>query len=142
MDEMFRTRFDPTRQQSGPGTSPVPDVGDGEANEEVQDHSQAFSLVSPDRRQKLMLELRFKTGNATALAYSYLVSVTLDPSQALVMDFSGYEVTLSGQNLRPLFAALVAQRVAVVRETDGLHAEALLPQGVTVVTGIEVTPRG
>ena len=43
-----------------------------------------------------------------------------------------------GRNLGPLFAGLVAQRVAAVREMDDLTAEAFLPPTATVVTQISV----
>jgi hypothetical protein len=139
VSEEFRSKFDPTRRR-GDGdvaaalsASPVADD-----EEDADPGDKAFSLLSADRRHKLMLEFRFKTGNAVALAYSYLVSVHLDPSKAIRMDFSGYEVILSGRNLAPLFSALVSQRVAVVREMDDLQAEANLPQGETVVTEITV----
>jgi hypothetical protein len=139
MADDFRSKFDPTRSRAdgSPAADPPAPASD-EAAEECDAGDKAFSLVSADRRQKLMVEFRLKTGNAVALAYSYLVSVGLDPSQSIRMDFSGYEVQLAGRNLAPLFAALVAQRVAVVRESDDLQAEATLPKGATVVTTIEV----
>ena len=88
-----------------------------------------------------MLELRFKSGNATALAYSYLVSANYNPSLAIRMDFSGYDVVLMGRNLGPLFAALVAHRVAAVHEIDDLEGEVTLPAGATIVTQIQVHAR-
>jgi len=103
------------------------------------DETDAYSLVSSQRQQKLMLELRFKTGNARALAYSYLVGIDFDPSAEIKMDFSGYVVQIVGRNLNPLFAGLVAQRVSVVTEQDDLQAEATLPEDATVVTKIEIT---
>lgn len=131
--------FDPLRRAGEEPEEPAapPAVED----EETEASEQAYSTVSADRRQKLMLELRFQTGNALALAYSYLVSVEVDPSAAIVMDFSGYEVKLAGRNLGPLFSALVAQRVAVVRERDDLQAEAESGRGATVVTRIDVASR-
>lgn len=130
----FRSRFDPTNrfgESERPAAPP--------AEEPVEVHLPCFSLLSADRRRS-MLEFRFRGGNARALAYSYLVSLEMDPSKAIAMDFSGYRVELVGRNLAPLFAGLVAQRVAVVRELDDLHAEATLARDATVVTGINVTP--
>jgi hypothetical protein len=140
----FRSKFDPLRRvNENPAAGDEPAEADHAPAEEEPPEAagRAFSMVSADRRQKLMLELRFKSGNSTALAYSYLVSADLDPSKSIVMDFSGYAVTLAGRNLRPLFAGLIAQRVAVVCETDDLQAEAMLPSDATVVTSIGVTPR-
>lgn len=140
MDEPFRPRFDPSLPTTA-AVTPTASAGDETTDEGPAGAHPAYSMVSADRRQKLMLELRLKTGNATALAYSYLVSVTLDPSQAIVMDFSGYEVILSGRNLGPLFAGLVAQRVAVIREIDDLYAEASRGPHEPVVTRITVAER-
>ncbi len=100
----------------------------------------AFSVVSADRHRKVMLELRLLGGNSKALAYSYLVAITFDPSHGIQMDFSGYTVTITGRNLRPLFDGLVSQRVAVVRETDSLQAEATAAPEAAIVTGIEIKP--
>ncbi|HEX4610134.1 MAG TPA: hypothetical protein VH092_18215 [Urbifossiella sp.] len=109
-----------------------------EAEEIEEEAGESFSMRSADRSQKVMLELRFKTDDATALAYSYLVRADLDPSLGILLDFSAYEVRIDGRNLRPLFSGLVAQRVAVVTETDELQAEAAIPKDPTVVTKIDV----
>lgn len=112
------------------------EIEDGE-----QEVSEAFSMRSADRQQKVMLELRFKTGDATALAYSYLARVDCDPSKEIVLDFSVCSVRIEGRNLRPLFAGLAAQRVGIVTEVDELHAETTLDSDATVVTRIEVEER-
>jgi len=109
-----------------------------EQEEPEQEVSKAFSKISADRMQKLMLELRFLGGNAKAFAYSYLVSASLDLSEGIRLDFSGYVVTISGRNLRPLYDGLVAQRVAVIREMDAFQAAANMPDSDTVVTGITI----
>jgi hypothetical protein len=105
---------------------------------EAEEEGPSYSTVSADRMQKVMLELRYKTGNAKALAYSYLVGIDFDPSEGIMLDFSGYEVRISGQNLRPLFSGLVAQRVAAIQEVDDLYAEASSAPVTTVVTRIVV----
>jgi hypothetical protein len=68
----------PVRESSEP---------DGEENEEAE--GGCFSVLSAARMQKLMVEFRFKDGNAKALAYSYLVGTDFDPSADIVMDFAG-----------------------------------------------------
>ncbi len=87
---------------------------------------------------RLMLELRMASGNAKALAYGYLVAMDFDPSQGIVIDFTGYKVTLKGRHLRPLFMALAAHRVSNIQEIEELHAEATLSKEATVVTSIKV----
>ena len=131
--------FEQTKRQNL--NQPVrPDADrDERPSDETAQESEAFSLISSQRQQKLMVEFRFKTGNARALAYSYLVGIEFDPSTGIKMDFSGYEVQIVGRNLAPWFAGLVAQRVAAVTETDELQAEAKLPSDATVVTEIKIT---
>jgi hypothetical protein len=103
-----------------------------------QEPNPAFSLVSADRQQKTMLEFCFVDGNAVALAYAYLVGIQFNPSMEIQMDFSGYQVHLKGRNLRPLFDALVAQRVASIQQMDDLQSRANLLETATVVLNIEV----
>jgi hypothetical protein len=105
---------------------------------EAEEAKPSYSTLSADRMQKVMLELRYKTGNAKALAYSYLVGIDFDPSEGIVLDFSGHEVRISGRNLGPLFSGLTSQRVAVVQEVDDLYAEATSALVDTVVTQIVV----
>ncbi len=105
---------------------------------EAEEEGPSYSTLSADRMQKVMLELRYKTGNAKALAYSYLVGIDFDPSEGIVLDFSGHEVRISGQNLRSLFSGLVAQRVASIQEVDDLYVEAASAPVSTVVTQIVV----
>jgi hypothetical protein len=107
--------------------------------EEIEDGSDdTFGVRSPDRNQKVMLELRFQTGNAKALAYSYLVSADFDPSEGIDLDFSAYTVRLLGRNLRPVYAGIVAQRVAFVQEVEELAAEVTHPPDAPVITQIVV----
>jgi len=140
-EDKFRSKVDTGKrlaQLRGDGT----DAGTGDDGPELleaEEVVEAFSTLSADRAHKLMLELRFKTGNAKALAYSYLVSADFDPSSGIALDFSAYVVRLAGRHLAPVFSGIVAQRVAVIQETDELQAEATHAAQATVVTSIEVT---
>ena len=109
-----------------------------EAEEVVAGKKEPFSNLSADRMHKVMLELRFKGGNAKALAYSYLVEIDFNPSKEIVLDFTAYEVRLVGRNLHSLFSGLTAQRVAFVQETDDYYAEATLDDAEPVITQIKV----
>jgi hypothetical protein len=88
-----------------------------------------------------MLELRLKTADADAFPYSYLVRARFNPSKGILLDFGVAEVRISGQNLRPIYAGLVAQRVAFIQEMDEMYAEAEGATAGTVVTRIEVKER-
>jgi|GEM_PF-6375760 len=109
--------------------------------EESEEADKAFSTVSADRQQKIMLVLWFKNGNATAKAYSYLAGIDFNPSAGIVLDFVGCEVRITGRNLQPLFAGLAAQRIQSIHEMDDLYAEATATPATTVVTRIEVVAR-
>ena len=85
-----------------------------------------------------MLELRFKTDDAEAFPYSYLTRARFNASNGILLDFAVAVVKISGQNLRPLYAGIVAQRIAFVQEVDDLYAEATAAPATTVVTQIEV----
>jgi hypothetical protein len=105
---------------------------------ETIDDVDTFSTISADRQQKVMLELRFKTDDAEAFPYSYLVRAKFNRSEGILLDFGVAEVRISGRNLRPLYAGLVTQRVAMIPEVDELYAEAEGATAGTVVTRIEV----
>src|SRR5262245_26119416 len=134
-DGKFQNLVEQTKRQAGEGKEPhgtapsAPAAAGGEGSS-----PEAFSVLSADRAQKVMCEFRLKTGNAVALAYSYLVKIEFDPSEVIDLDFSAHRVRLVGRNLAPLFAGLVAQRVASVAEMDELQAEAELGAAATAVT--------
>lgn len=135
-DDKFKGLVDKTRRQAAEGRDAVPAAEGAEVEPGGTD---AYSVLSADRAQKAMCEFRLKSGNAVALAYSYLVKAEFDPSRGIELDFSAHTVTLTGKNLAPVFAGIVAQRVAVVTEVDDLQAEAALGKDATVVTGISVS---
>lgn len=109
-----------------------------EAEEFSDAREESFSTLSAARMQKMMLELRFKTQDAEAFPYSFLVRASFNKSKGILLDFSLAKVRIFGRNLRPLFSAIVAQRAAVVKETEELHAEADFKADATVVTRIEL----
>jgi hypothetical protein len=135
-DDRFTTLVEKTKRQ-GEGADTVSLTPSPEAAAEAG--PDPFSVLSADRMQKVMCEFRLRGGNAVALAYSYLVKAEFDPSNGIDLDFSSHQVRLTGNNLAPVFAAVVSQRVAVVTEVDDLHAEAEFGPDATVVTGIAVT---
>lgn len=109
-----------------------------EAEEFSEAKDESYSTLSAARMQKVMLELRFKTQDAEAFPYSFLVRASFNKSKGILLDFSLAKVLIVGRNLRPLYAAIVAQRAAVVKETDELYAEADFKADATVVTKIEL----
>ena len=106
---------------------------------EPEEASAAFSILSADRQQKLMLELRLLNGNVRGFPYSYLADIDFNPTEGIKLDFTAYAVTIAGRNLRPLVDGLLAQRVAVIRMMDDLQADVNMPEEATVVTRIDIT---
>jgi hypothetical protein len=123
------------------GKKPAESAEDAGLPNDEESKDKAFSMVSADRLQKVMLELRLKTADADAFPYSYLVRARFNPSKGILLDFGVAEVRISGQNLRPIYAGLVAQRVAFIQEMDEMYAEAEGATAGTVVTRIEVKER-
>jgi hypothetical protein len=134
-----RTRLDQLRRRKEDGQEILTLDEEEDELEPAEDDGRCYSIVSADRMRKLALELRYLTGDGKALAYSYLVSIDWSPSEGIKMDFSGNAVEIRGRNLRAIFDAAVAQRLAYVREMDDLQARANLPSGAPVVTKIKVT---
>lgn len=88
-------------------------------------------------RQCLMLDFRYRSGDAIALSYAYLISVAFDRSKGIALEFSGYRVTVAGRNLVSLYRALLDHRAAHIDES-GEMAAAGAPDGATVITRITV----
>jgi hypothetical protein len=123
------------------GKKPVESASEDELLEINESEEKAFSKVSADRMQKVMLVLWFKNGNAAAKPYSYMAGIDFNPSKEIVLDFVDSEVRITGRNLKPLFVALAAQRVQSIWEMDEVYVEAEGATAVTVVTRIEVKER-
>jgi hypothetical protein len=123
------------------GKKPAYSASEPDLLDTIESEEKAFSTVSADRMQKIMLVLWFKDGNAAAKPYSYMAGIDFDPSKEIILDFVSSEVRITGRNLRPLFDALAAQRVQSIWEMDELYAEAEGAKDGTVVTRIEVKER-
>lgn len=85
-----------------------------------------FGWLRGARDRSLMLELRRKTGNVTALGYAWLHRIDFDPSEGITLWFAGQKVVLRGQNLnaevRPtvrLLDGIVRHRVTWIQEASG-----------------------
>jgi hypothetical protein len=123
------------------GKKPAESTEEAGLPNDEESKDKAFSMVSADRLQKVMLELRFKTDDADAFPYSYLTRARFNPSTGILLRFLECEVKITGRNLRPLYSGLVAQRVAFIQEKDEMYAEAEGATAGTVVTRIAVEER-
>ncbi len=143
-DEKFRKPGDAASRVSdllSGGKKPA-EAEDEPLAEEIEDDEEGpRKNLFANRSHKMMLDLRFKTGNAEAFPYSFLVRAMFNPTNGILLDFSIVEVKITGRNLRPLYRAIVAQRESVVQEVDDLYAEAEADAKSTVVTKIEVKER-
>ncbi|HEY1065034.1 MAG TPA: hypothetical protein VGE52_02955, partial [Pirellulales bacterium] len=83
----------------------------------------AFGWLRGGRDRALMLELRKKNGNVTAVGYAWLHEAEFDPSKGIILAFGTRRVALMGRNLNAevqsnvrLFQALLRHRVSFVQE--------------------------
>jgi hypothetical protein len=120
------------------GKKPMEAASEADLLDAKESEEKAFSTVSADRMQKIMLVLWLQNGNAAAKPYSYMAGIDFNPSTGIVLDFVNSEVQITGRNLKPLFVALAAQRVQSIWEMDELYVEAEGATDRTVVTRIEV----
>lgn len=125
-----------TRRIAGTKSEPRAD-DDSAAAVEIESEKPCYSVVSADRL-RVMLELRYKSGNAEAFAYSFLFSASMNPSKAITLDFGGKTAKITGVNLRPLFDALVSQRVTWVQEIESEYTEVTLAKDEVRIDRIEV----
>lgn len=103
----------------------------------------AFGCVRSPQEQAAAIEFRFRGGNSIWLSYHWLGSWHYNPSEGLLLKFSGdlmYLVMIRGSNLdRPikggtatLAAALQQHRVFWVREMADEDAQAVGDAGPTI----------
>ena len=113
-----------------PSASVLEPPGEADTSEGYQAYK-----TGGDQRFEVMVTFFTHDGNMRALGYSYLIGLDFDPSKALVMEFTGRTVTLTGRNLMPIFKALAAHKVVWIREADPLSEPP--EDAATVVNGIE-----
>jgi hypothetical protein len=94
--------------------------------------------VWPGEAAPAMLELRLKTGASFALGYAWLARAEFEPGDVITLRFSDTFVTLSGQNLRPVYEAVVGHRARWVWEADrpiGMLADGTAPVVASILSG-------
>ena len=85
----------------------------------------AFGWLRGLRERAVMLELRHKSGNVTAIAYVMIEKLEFNPSDGITIHALGQRFRLQGRNLnteaRPqvrLFQGLTRHRVPWIQEAD------------------------
>jgi hypothetical protein len=88
------------------------------------DDFHSFGWLRGMRERAIMIELRKKSGDMMAVAYSWIERVDFNPTVGITLHVHGDEIHIKGRNLnsevRPnvrLFQGIIQQRVAWVRET-------------------------
>jgi hypothetical protein len=105
----------------------------------VQDVDSASTLNPAKRQQQLMVDFRLKDGNSQAFTYAYLMRMTCNPTVSIILEFTGYRVTLTGKNLRRLYRRLLAHQVGRVQQVD--RVADLAGSTVTRIYGIAIEER-
>lgn len=129
--------------QAGDGTSPPKKEAEAEA-EGVEASCGAFGYLRGLRDQSAAVELRFRGGNSIWFPYAWLGTWQYNPSEGLLLKFSGdlvYLVLIKGSNLdRPLnegaidltHAGLQRHRVLWVREMTPEEIRQVGEKGPTI----------
>ena len=104
----------------------------------------SFGWLRGMRERSVMLELRHKDGNITAIGYAYIEKMEFDPSADITLHALGKVIKIQGRNLnaevRPnsrLFQGLTKHRVPWIQAADEPANLDALPTG-TVIERIEV----
>jgi hypothetical protein len=111
--------------------------------EDDEQHCNAFGYLRGVRERALLLELRFRDGNAEAFTYSWLGRVSYVASAGLLLRFNGdrlYWVLVEGANLNKALEGgvslyqkgLLRHRVTWVREMSAEELSRAGPGDVTV----------
>jgi hypothetical protein len=94
---------------------------EGDASEDLG----AFGWLRGLRDRSIMLELRRKSGNVTAIGYGWIERIDFDPSEGITLHALGQKFRIKGRNLntevRPtirLFEGICRHRVPWIRESD------------------------
>jgi hypothetical protein len=114
-------------------------TGEGDAAEDLG----AFGWLRGVRDRSIMLELRKKSGNVTAIGYGWIERIEFDPSEGITLYALGQKFRINGRNLnaevRPairLFEGICRHRVPWIMEsTQGGSVAAA--KGTTIIEAIE-----
>ena len=89
------------------------------------DDFHSFGWLRGIRERATMLELRKKSGEVVAIAYSWIERVEFNPTEGITLHVHGDKIRIKGRNLnaeaRPeirLFQGIARHRVAWVQEAD------------------------
>ena len=77
-----------------------------------------FTAARGVRDSVIMLSIRKMDGNLLALPYMYLAKIEFDPSENLVLDLAGYQITICGYNLQELYRLFCDHRIRSIRAAD------------------------
>ncbi len=104
---------------------------------EADDDFGSFGWLRGMRERAVMLELRHKTGNVTAIAYAMIEKLEFNPSEGITIHALGQQFRITGRNLNTevrqgvsLFQGLTRHRVPWVQETESSPE---LPSGQSAV---------
>ena len=111
---------------------------------EADDDLGSFGWLRGMRERSVMLELRHKDGNITAIGYAYIEKMDFDPSAGITLHALGKVIRIQGRHLntelRPnvrLFQGLTKHRVPWIQAADEPARQDTSPVS-TIVERIEV----
>lgn len=97
-------------------STPASDAGEASA---MSEDYPSYGILRGASAYALMLDLRLRTGDHTALPYAYLDAINFDASGTLNLSFGARTVTVEGRNLRPIFEQLLTHSIRFLQEQRG-----------------------
>jgi hypothetical protein len=89
------------------------------------DELHSFGWLRGIRERAWMLELRKKSGNVLAVAYSWIECVEFDPTEGILLQVHSDTIRIKGRNFNAqvrsevrLFQGIARHRVAWIKETE------------------------
>jgi hypothetical protein len=138
----YQDRLRSIAKSQGNGEPPPRQDGNGEESEAAS--CMAFGYLRGIRDQATSVELRFRDGNSTFFPYSWMGNFQYNPSEGLLLKFTGdvvYLVLIRGSNLdKPLkegsinltHAGLQRHRVLWLREMNEAEVRQVGENGPTI----------
>ena len=131
-------------------SSPTPAILDKIIGKDIDDDYDAFTpgidyrAYGASRKawgSEPMIDFISFDGNRNSFAYSHLYRVAMNPSDAVVIEFTSHTVTITGSKLHDLYLELLRNRVTFVWEADRPTEKLQSSNQESLITKIRINDR-
>jgi len=74
-----------------------------------------YQVADSEYDYAFMIDFEMANGNAVVLPYGYFISAHLQHNEKLHIKFNNWEVVIKGRELKPIYKALVTQKLKFIR---------------------------